>query len=201
MYKKSEKPQAKPINVNFQSTVQLVACQTLAIMNIVCYTGVCTNTSDTSLEWDTGILQIDAKGTGITDREFKEQTPNKIVVRCGTAQTSLTSTVPYSGTYIQRGLQLPEIDSKPVYTMISGMRWGFSETKKFHVESYGIVNIPHTYEYVDFEAGKSPDEMRIVLKNPALWKIVQVSSVSSPRSQGSVPSEDSESQDVEQLDL
>jgi hypothetical protein len=203
-YEKSSNTQAKAININFQSLVGLVTTRTLLDMNIECYTGVCENISDHSFEWDSGILQIDAKGTQQKDGDFKLNR-HGFKIRCGVAQTTLVSSSPFTNRktgikHIQKGLQLPEIDSKPVYTMVSFMRWGYGNSNGYYIDSYGITNVPHDYDHIDFVVGKAEDEMRIVFKNPALWKIVQVSSGSSPQTQGSVPSEGSESEDVEQLD-
>ena len=203
-YEKNINTKSHPINTIYQNAVFVASIDTLNQMKLTWEPTACENMSDCGFEWDSGILQLDAKVCLNTERrEFEFREDGNIKIHCGIAQTSLESSFNNRKGVQQviKGLQLPEIDSKPVYTMVSFMRWGYSELEGYYVDSYGLCLVPHTNEFVEFPAAKSEREMRIVLKNPALWKIVQVSSASSPQTQGSVPSEGSESQDVEQLDL
>jgi hypothetical protein len=167
-YVKGTKTQAKPSNINFENLVRMAAQKTLDRMGIDYWPAVCPNISDCAFEWEDGILQLDAKGCHIVDKEMCEK-KDGLHIHCGVAQTSLTSTKLFNDKP-QIGLQKTEIDGKPVYTFIAGLRWGSTDTGYF-AESFGLANIPHSYDDVGFNVGKSDKEMRIVLKNPELWDI------------------------------
>jgi len=164
-YVKGSNTQSKPINIAIEHYVRHYAPEVLRDMGIDSRPCTANNVSDCSLEWDKGILQLDAKGCHQKEQEFCEN-ENRFKMHCGVAQTSLKSDKLYKGKE-QVGVQKSEIDGKPVHTFISGIRWGFNGA--YYIESVSVANIPHDYENVSFNVGKSTHEMRIILKNQDFW--------------------------------
>lgn len=187
-YVKGLKTQDKGINTNFENLVGDATRQVLTSLGIAFTSAILDVKSDVSIETDDFILQVDAKGchVGDGDQEFAVKKTGHFHGRCGIAQTSLVSTALFNGTE-QRGLQRGEIDGKPVYTFIVFMRWGYDT--EYYVESCGVVHLPHSPEDFGFKVGKSGDEMRWVIKNPALYQVHRFASESPSRIPDSAQSE------------
>ena len=186
-YQKGVRTQDKGINKNFQNIVQQTTQNTLNEAGYYYEPSIGDVLSDVSLETDTFILQVDAKGCHVDDGDFTIKKDNCFHGHCGIAQTSLVSNALFtsrkSGESIQqKGLQRQYIDEKPVYTFIAYMRWGY--TSQYYFDSCGVIYLPHTSEDIYFRVGKSKDEMRWVLKNPSLYCLHQFSSEQLPQIQG-----------------
>jgi len=180
-YQKGVKTQDKGINKNFENLVYHTAQQTLTQLGHTFKPYIGDVLSDVALETPEAIYQIDAKGCHVDDGDFKIKKDKYFHGHCGIAQTSLTSNVCFttrnSGEKTeQKGLQVPEIDGKPVYTYIVYMTWGFDN--QYYIDTCGVIHLPHTTEHIDFRVGKSKDEMRWLLKDPSLYCIHQFSSES-----------------------
>jgi hypothetical protein len=192
-YTKGKNTQDKGINKNFENLVGDAVRMTLTSMGIAHTSAILDVLSDVSIETENFILQVDAKGCHIDDGDFLVKPRDRCLHgHCGIAQTSLVSTTPFTtrktGEKVeQRGLQKSMIDGKPVYTFVAFMRWGYST--QYIVESCGVVYLPHVADDVDFRVGKSPDEMRWVIKNPELYQIHRFVSESPLQIPGSTQSE------------
>jgi hypothetical protein len=174
-YTKGSNTQDKGINKNFENLVGDAVRQVLTSLGIAHTSAILDVISDVSIETDDFILQVDAKGCIVTDRDFSVKNGH-LHGHCGKAQTSLASTKLFKDRktgeiHETRGIQKETIDGKPVYTFVVFMRWGFSEEKKYYVESCGSVFLPHVADDFDFKVGKSHDEMRWIVKNPELFRV------------------------------
>lgn len=164
-YTKGVKTQNQPTSTNFEQHVDYVTKQTLNKMEISWYPAVCEHLSDTSIETSEFILQVDAKACECTDRDFIAS-KRGLKIHCGEAQTSLTS---ISKKITIHGKQSTVIDGKPVFTLVSFLRWRYAD--KYIAESVGIVNLPHDDTQRVVSAGKSKSELRMYIVNPSLWII------------------------------
>jgi hypothetical protein len=212
-YLKGEEIQDKPINSNFQTIVNEVAISVLNEMKIDCWTAITEHRSDTHLETDSFILQLDAKGCLMTDRDFKiygwygknQLGFSGLQVHLGLAQHTRTFThildkdrtklVAQNNPVV--GKQLREIDGKPVYTLVSFMRWGYTEQRGYFVDSVGISEFPHENDVYGIAGKQKGKELRFIITNPALYSIHSFASESDPQTQGSTPSDNIEHQVVE----
>lgn len=174
-YVKGEKTQDKGINKNFENLVGDAVRQVLTTLGIAFTSAILDVQSDVSIETNDFILQVDAKGCHVGDSEFIVKKTGHFHGHCGIAQTSLVSTALFKETE-QCGLQKHEIDGKPVYTFVVFMRWGYNT--EYYVESCGVVHLPHSAENFGFNVGKSADEMRWFITNPALYQVHRFASVS-----------------------
>lgn len=162
-YAKGVKTQNQPTSTNFEQHVDYITKQTLNKMEICWYPAVCEHLSDTSIETAEFILQVDAKACECSDRDFI-RSKKGLKIHCGEAQTSLTS---ISKNVTIHGKQSAIIDGKPVFTLISFLRWRY--TDKYIADSVGIVNLPHDDTQRVVSAGKSKSELRMYIVNPSLW--------------------------------
>ena len=195
-YVKGVRTQDTPTAKNFEQHVNFVAYDVLRQMGVHGFPAVCEHMSDTAIETDTCIIQLDAKACEYTDGDFRSY-KNGFKIHCGEAQTSLTGK--YEDTPI-KGLQSQIIDGKPVYTLLSFMRWGYSD--KYFAESVGIVLIPHDQDKVKVGGGKSKKECRFYIKDPTMYHIHSFASQSAQQIQDLVQSElksDEESLQQDQL--
>jgi hypothetical protein len=212
-YVRSERTQDQPINANFQSLVHEATTSTLREMDIEYWVSVTDHRSDTHIETDEFILQLDAKGCLDNDRDFEFYEWNKknqlgfsgIQIHLGIAQHTRTFThilnkarselVPLENPVV--GKQLREIDGKPVFTMVSFLKWSFSEEEGYFATSVGIAEFPHE-NHVYAIAGKQKDtELRFVITNPDLYSVHRFASESAPQIQDSTPSDNTEHQVAE----
>lgn len=193
-YIKGVRTQDTPTAKNFEQHVNFVAYDVLKQMGIHGFPAVCEHMSDTAIETDTCIIQLDAKACEYTDGDFR-LTSKGLKIHCGEAQTSLSGM--YKTTPIT-GLQKREIDGKPVYTLLSFLRWGY--TDKYFAESVGILLIPHDQSMVAIRGAKSSHELRLMILNPTLWMIHSFASQSAPQIQGSVQSELTSDEEILQQD-
>ena len=197
-YLKGVNTQDKGINKNFENLVGDAARSVLTKLGYDYTSCIAETLSDVSLETDEFILQVDAKGELETDRDFKVYKQG-LKIHCGEAQTSVTvSNTTKKGTKTWKGIQKPEIEGKPVYTMIAFLRWGYTAETKYHLESCGVVTIPHDSAFVKGAGGKSNKEMRFFIADPELYRIHRFASESPLQIQGSTQSECSEAQDSSQ---
>lgn len=184
-YVKSEKSQDQPMNTNFERLVEEAAGSTLREMGIVCWVGVTEHKSDAHLETDDFILQLDAKGCLVDDNDFEEfkkvNNPmeiNGLKIHLGLAQHTRTFTQQLNNTRTALvdlttpvvGKQLREIGGKPVYTLVSFLKWGFTEARGYFAHSTGIAEFPHE-GHVYAAAGKTKHESRFIITNPDLYQI------------------------------
>ncbi len=175
-YERGVKTQDTPTAKNFEQYVNYVAYDVLCKMGINCWPAVCEYMSDTAIETEFCIVQLDAKACMNTElTEFRVRN-GVLQVHCGVAQTSLSSVCKNQPV---KGLQISEINGKPVYTLLSFLRWGY--TDKYFAESIGIVMIPHDQSMVKERAGKSSHELRLLVTNPELWIIHSYASESTPQ--------------------
>lgn len=199
-YEKGKKTQDKGINKNFEKLVEHATRNVLTGLGMDFWPAILDVRSDVSLETEHAIFQVDAKGCHNKDREFLVRPRDKYLHgHCGIAQTSLVSTALYTDRKTgekteQKGRQKSEVDGKPVYTFVVFMRWGY--TTQYVAESCGVVYLPHMAKDVEFRGGKSPDEMRWVIKNPRLYRIHQFASQSPLQIPDSVQSVCSETQET-----
>ena len=194
-YIKGVRTQDTPTAKNFEQHVNFVAYDVLKQMGVHGFPAVCEHMSDTAIETDTCIIQLDAKACLNTEsKEFRVKN-DTLQIHCGIAQTSLSS---ISKKQPIKGLQTQIIDGKPVYTLLSFLRWGY--TNKYFAESVGIVLIPHDQSMVKEKAGKSPTELRLIILNPTLWVVHSFASQSSQQIQDLVQSELTSDEDSLQQD-
>ena len=194
-YVKRVKTQDTPTAKNFQQHVNFVAYDILRKMNISCYPAVCEYMSDTAIETDSCIIQLDAKACMNTESvEFRVR-KNILQVHCGIAQTSLSSVCKKK---VVKGLQVPVIDGKPVYTLLSFLRWGYKDG--YFAESVGSVMLPHDQSMVKERGGKSPHELRLLILKPELWLIHSFETGSVLQIQDSVQLELTSDSETEQPD-
>jgi hypothetical protein len=163
-YAKGVKTQDTPTAKNFEQHVNFIAYDVLRRMGVDGYPAVCEYMSDTSIETDSCIIQLDAKACMNTESSEFLVKKDVLQIHCGIAQTSLSSICKKQAV---KGLQVTEIDGKPVYTLLSFLRWGYKE--KYFAESIGIAMIPHDQTMVKERAGKSSHELRLLLLDPKLW--------------------------------
>lgn len=183
-YVKGERTQDTPTAKNFEQHVNFIAYEVLRKMGIRGFPAVCEHMSDTAIETDTCIIQLDAKAClNSESTEFRVK-KDALQIHCGIAQTSLTS---ISKKQPIKGLQSPIIGGKPVYTLLSFLRWGYREG--YFAESVGIVIIPHDQSMVKERAGKSSTELRLLILNPELWHVHQFVPESAVQNLDSVQSE------------
>lgn len=192
-YTKGANTQDKGINKNFENLVGDAVRQVLTSLGIAHTSAILDVLSDVSIETEDFILQVDAKGCIVTDHDFSVKNGH-LHGHCGKAQTSLVSTKMFKDRktgeiHETRGIQKETIDGKPVYTFVVFMRWGFSEEKKYYIESCGSVFLPHVADDFDFKVGKSHDEMRWIVKNPELFRIHRFASESPSQTLDSTQSE------------
>jgi len=183
-YEKGVKTQDTPTAKNFEQHVNYIAYDVLRRMGVVGYPAVCEQMSDTAIETDSCIIQLDAKACLNTESTEFRVRKNALQIHCGIAQTSLSSVCKKQTV---KGLQVAEIDGKPVYTLLSFLRWGYKDG--YFAESIGIVMIPHDQSMVRERAGKSSHELRMLILNPELWLIHPFESESTLRIEDSVQSE------------
>lgn len=183
-YEKGVKTQDTPTAKNFEQHVNYVAYDVLRRMGVTGYPAVCEQMSDTAIETDSCIIQLDAKACLNTESSEFRVKKDVLQIHCGIAQTSLSSICKKE---VVKGLQVAEIDGKPVYTLLSFLRWGYKDG--YFAESVGIVMIPHDQTMVKERAGKSSHELRLLVLNPALWMIHSFESESVLRIEGSAQSE------------
>ena len=212
-YVKSEKTQDQPINSNFEALVNEAAGSTLREMGIEYWVGVTDHKSDTHLETDDFILQLDAKGCLVDDNDFEEYSPkgknpmniSGLKIHLGLAQHNRTFTQMLNRTRTElvdlpkpvAGLQLREIDGKPVYILVSFLKWGYTESRGYFADSVGIAEFPGE-EHVYAAAGKQKDtELRFIITNPELYSVHKFASESAPQTQDSTPSDNTEHQAAE----
>ena len=207
----------QPINVNFQNIATECAAATLREMGIKYRVAVSEHSSDTPLVGDDFYLQLDSKGCLEKDKDFKIRywpirKKNKLVstglqVHLGTAQHSRNVThvlnTPRTGLVALekpvQGKQLREINGKPVYIMISFLKWGFTEERGYFADSVGVAEFPHEND-VYAAAGKTIDnELRFIITNPELYSVHKFVAESVPQTQDSVPSSSTEPQAAEPL--
>jgi hypothetical protein len=210
---KSEKTQDQPINSNFQTLVNEAAVSVLREMKIDFWTAITEHRSDTHLETDSFILQLDAKGCLIDDNDFEEYKPkgknpmdiNGLKIHLGIAQHTRTFTDLLNNTRTNLeplpspvvGKQLREIDGKPVYTLVSFMKWGYTDSHGYFVNSVGIAEFPHENDVYAIAGKQKGKELRFIITNPALYLIHSFASESDPQTQDSTPSDNIEHQVVE----
>lgn len=185
-YVRSEKTQDQPINCNFQSLVHEAATSTLREMGLEYWVAITDHRSDTHLETDDFILQLDAKGCLVDDSDFEEYKPrgknpmeiNGLKIHLGLAQHTRTFTQQLNNTRTALvdlttpvvGKQLREIEGKPVYTLVSFLKWGFTEARGYFADSTGLAEFPHE-GHVHAVAGKTTHEPRFIITNPDLYQI------------------------------
>jgi len=194
-YVKRVKTQDTPTAKNFQQHVNFVAYDILRKMNISCYPAVCEYMSDTAIETDSCIIQLDAKACMNTESAEFRVRKNILQVHCADTQTSLC------GIYESKpivGLQKREIRGKPVFTLLSFLRWGYKDG--YFAESVGIVMLPHDQSIVGLKVGKSKHEMRLLILKPELWLIHSFETGSVLQIQDSVQLELTSDSETEQPD-
>ena len=212
-YVKSEKTQDQPINSNFQTLVNETAISVLHEMKIDFWTAITEHRSDTHLETDSFILQLDAKGCLMDDNDFEEYKPkgknpmdiNGLKIHLGIAQHTRTFTDLLNNTRTNLeplpspvvGKQLREIDGKPVYTLVSFMKWGYTDSHGYFVNSVGIAEFPHENDVYAIAGKQKGKELRFIITNPALYSIHSFAFESAPQTQGSTPSDNIEHQVAE----
>jgi hypothetical protein len=212
-YVKSEKTQDQPINANFQTLVNEAAVSVLREMEIECWTAITEHRSDTHLETDSFILQLDAKGCLVDDNDFEEYKPKSknamdvsgLKIHLGLAQHTRTFTELLNNTRTKleplpspvAGKQLCEIDGKPVYTLVSFLKWGYTDPRGYFVDSVGIAEFPHENDVYAVAGKQKGKELRFIITNPALYLIHSYASESAPQIQDSTPSDNTEHQAVE----
>lgn len=183
-YTKGVKTQDMPTAKNFEQHVNFIAYDVLRRMGIIGYPAVCENMSDTAIETDSCIIQLDAKACLNTESTEFRVKKDVLQIHCGIAQTSLSSICKKEAV---KGLQTTEVDGKPVYTLLSFLRWGYKDG--YFAESVGIVMIPHDQSMVKERAGKSAHELRLLILNPELWLIHSYETQSVLQIEGSAQSE------------
>lgn len=166
VYERNNTKLNKKLNVTFEDCAKESAMKTLTIMGLEHYPGYCDNVSDISREWDSGILQLDAKTCIEYDPDFKVDADGNFKVHCGVAQTSLIGKSKTNKKVT--GLQLSIIEGKPVYTMLVFLKWTYENGYK--LVSSGIGYIPHIQDNVIVGGGKSSHEMRLRLKK-GFWNL------------------------------
>jgi hypothetical protein len=203
----------QPMNVNFQNIATECAAATLREMGIKYGVAVSVHSSDTPLVGDDFYMQLDSKGSLWKDGDFMTRDwsgKNKLVstglqVHLGPAQHSRDFTHLLNTTRTElvamkkpvQGKQLREINGKPVYIMISFLKWGFTEERGYFADSVGIAEFPHEND-VYAVAGKTVDkEMRFIITNPDLYLVHTFVAESVPQTQDSVPSSSTEPQVAE----
>jgi hypothetical protein len=184
-YEKGKLTQDTPTAKNFEQYVNFVAYETLKVMGGAGYPAICEYLSDTAIETDSCIIQLDAKACMNTESTEFRVKKGALQIHCGIAQTSLSSVCKKQ---IVKGLQTPGINGKPVYTLLTFLRWGYKDLSYF-AESVGIAMIPHDQTMVKERAGKSTHELRMLILNPALWIIHSYVPESVLRIEGSAQSE------------
>lgn len=187
-------PKDKTLATNYEQLIDYVAKSSLTEMGISWYPAVCQYLSDTAVETDTFILQLDAKVCEYTDGDFVVSKKG-LKIHCGEAQTSLSS---IAKKVEVKGLQSPVIDGKPVYTYLTFLRWGYKE--KYFATSVGLVNIPHDESQRSVLGGKQTSELRMHIKDPLLWDIHSYASGLAPQIQDSALSEPMSDEEFSQLD-
>lgn len=165
-YVKGERTQDTPAAKHFENHMNFVAYDVMKELGIEGYPAVCESISDTSIETDSCILQLDAKVCRHTESSEFRVKNGELQIQCGVAQTSLSSVS--KGQAIQ-GLQKTDIDGKPVYTLLGFLRWGY--TDRYFAESLGIVLLPHDQTRVKQKAGKCSHQLRLVIGDPELWRV------------------------------
>ena len=209
-YVKSEKTQDQPINANFQTLVNETAVSVLREMDIESWTAVTEHRSDTHLETDTFILQLDAKGCLVDDHDFEDYTPrgknpmgiNGLKIHLGLAQHTRVFTQILNNTRTGlvdlptpvAGLQLREIDGKPVYTLVSFLKWGYTDARGYFANSVGIAEFPHEGDVYAVAGKQTGKELRFIITNSDLYTIHKFAYESAPQIQDSVPSDSTEHQ-------
>lgn len=213
-YVKSEKTQDQPINSNFEALVNEAAGSTLREMGIEYWVGVTDHKSDTHLETDDFILQLDAKGCLVDDRDFK------IYDWCGKNQLGFSGLQVHLGlaqhtrVFSQlldrdrtklvdlkdpiQGKQLREIDGKPVHTMVSFLKWGYNESKGgYFADTVGLAEFPHEDDVYAVAGKQKGKELRFIITNPELYSVHKFVAESVPQTQDSAPSSSTEPPAVE----
>ena len=195
-YEKNKLTQDTPTAKNFEQHVNYLAYEVLKHMSIEGYPAVCECMSDTAIETDSCIIQLDAKACMNTEgTEFRVK-KDGLQIHCGIAQTSLSSVCKKQTV---KGIQSTTIDGKPVYTLLSFLRWGYNDG--YFAESVGTVQIPHDQSMVKDRAGKSSHELRMVITNPELWQVHSFEIGSAPHTPDSVRSTPMDVEDAELPDL
>ena len=203
-YIKSEKTQDQPINSCFQSLVHDAAILTLQEMKIDYWTAITEHRSDTHLETDKFILQLDAKGCLVDDNDFEEYKPKSkdamdvsgLKIHLGLAQHTRTFTELLNNKRTKlepletpvTGKQLREIDGKPVYTLLSFLKWGYTEERGYFACSVGIAEFPHENDVYAVAGKQKGKELRFIITNSELYLIHIFSSESALQIQDSTPS-------------
>jgi hypothetical protein len=190
-YVKGERTQDTPTAKNFEQHVNFIAYEVLRKMGVQGFPAVCEHMSDTAIETDSCIIQLDAKACLNTESTEFRVKKDSLQIHCGIAQTSLTSV---SKKQPIKGLQSQTIAGKPVYTLLSFLRWGYGEG--YFAESVGIVVIPHDQSMVKERAGKSSTELRLLILKPELWSVHQFVPESAVQNLGSVQSESMSDEDL-----
>lgn len=180
-YEKGKNTQDKGINKNFENIVGDATRSVLTQFGIPHWSAIGDELSDVARETENAIFQVDAKGCFVEDKDFSVK-KDGLHGHCGKAQTSLVSTAPFTDRktgqkHETRGIQKPFIERKPVYTLVAFLRWGYKDNQ-YYAESCGVIHLPHTAEDIKFNVGKSHDEMRWVIKNPALYHVHRFAYVS-----------------------
>jgi len=203
----------KPINVNFENIATECAAATLREMGIKYRVAVSVHSSDTPLVGDDFYLQLDSKGCLEKDRDFMTHDwsgKNKLLstglqVHLGSAQhsrifTHMLNTQRTGLVALKKpvqGKQLREINGKPVYIMISFLKWGYTEERGYFAHSVGVAEFPHEND-VYAVAGKTiGNEMRFIITNPELYSVHKFVAESVPQIPDSVPSSSTEPQVAE----
>lgn len=194
--KRCREPTSKDnaLATNYENLVDYVAKNTLNEMKISWYPAVCQYLSDTSIETDKFILQLDAKVCESKDGDFRVSTKG-LKIHCGQSQTSLSS---IAKNVVIQGRQSSIIDEKPVYTYLSFMRWKYDQ--KYSAISIGLVDIPHDEAERSIAAGKQASELRMYIKNPQLWSIHSYVSESSSQTPYLIQLESMSDEEFSQLD-
>ena len=190
-YVRGVKTQNKPINTNFEKFVWVTAYETLRRMGLLVQNAVSEHLSDTALEWEEGILQLDAKGCHVDDQDFTLYTKG-FKIHCGDTQTCVDS---QHGEKTIKGLQMPINDGKVVHTLLTFLKWGYSD--KYYIHSFGWADTsPPSHCKID-AGGKSATEMRFFITDSRYYQVVYLRD---GQIVDSVQSEYIEDQVVEQQD-
>jgi hypothetical protein len=172
-YKKGDNSYKKSINKNIENFFYHCSILTLKELNYNHEPAICEHHSDHSFETENFILHLDAKGCLVDDKEDKDFTENKegLQIRIGDSQI-LNHVSGMTKDKIQKGLQYPIIDEKPVITLVAFLKWSYKD--EYKINGYGIANCsPFDSDKIIIK-GKSNHDLRFRITNKELYKIEKI---------------------------
>lgn len=169
-YKKGDNCYKKSINKNIENFFYHCSTLTLKELNYNYEPAICEHHSDHSFETENFILHLDAKGCLEEDRDFTENKEG-LQIHIGNSQI-LNYVSSMTKDKIQKGLQYPFIDGKPVITLVAFLKWSYKN--EYKINGYGIVNCsPLDCDKIIIK-GKSNHELRFRITNKELYKIEKI---------------------------